>query len=229
MVARYDRPMQSSRVLAGEDLHRPIRSVLPNLARGSAGLARLGVTTPREALWYLPFRYDDFSSLQLVRDLVPEEKQSARVRVESVRVEPGFGKRPQRVIAQLSDEIDLDGATAVWEAALRAPGWAEPPVWVHGDLDRRNLLTREGRLAAVVDFGCVGAGDPACDVAVAWKVLSPETRDGFRGALAVDEATWARARGWAVSQALGALAYYTGETNPTLVAEARRWLADALA
>ena len=102
-------------------------------------------------------------------------------------------------------------------------------MWVHGDLDRRNLLTRQGRLAAVVDFGCVGVGDPACDVAVAWKVLSPETRDSFRSALSVDEATWARARGWAVSQALGALAYYTPETNPTLVAEARRWLAEALA
>jgi ATP-dependent DNA helicase RecG len=104
--------MQSSRALVPEDLHRPIRSVLPNLARGSAALARLGVTTPREALWYLPFRYDDFSALKAVRELEPDEKQSARVRVDSLRVEPGFGKRPQRVIAQLSDETGT--AEAIW-------------------------------------------------------------------------------------------------------------------
>jgi len=140
-----------------------------------------------------------------------------------------FDSRVRADLAQLRDEIDVEAATAVWDAALRVPGREGPPVWVHGDLDRRNLLTRQGRLAAVVDFGCVGVGDPACDVAVAWKVLSAETRDTFRGALAIDEATWTRARGWVVSQALGALAYYTPETNPTLVAEARRWLADALA
>jgi len=140
-----------------------------------------------------------------------------------------FDPRVRADLAQLRDEIDVEAATAVWDAALRAPGRDGPPVWVHGDLDRRNLLTRQGRLAAVVDFGCVGVGDPACDVAVAWKVLSAETRDTFRSALAIDEATWTRARGWVVSQALGALAYYTPETNPTLVAEARRWLADALA
>ena len=139
-----------------------------------------------------------------------------------------FDPRVRADLAQLRGDIDV-AATAVWEAALRAPGPEGPPVWVHGDLDRRNLLTRQGRLAAVVDFGCLGVGDPACDVAVAWKVLSPETRDSFRSALSVDEATWVRARGWVVSQALGALAYYTPETNPTLVAEARRWLADALA
>jgi len=139
-----------------------------------------------------------------------------------------FDPRVRGDLAQLRDEIDAEAAKAVWGEALRAPG-PKGPAWVHGDLDRRNLLTRRGRLAAVVDFGCLGVGDPACDVAVAWKVLSPETRDTFRSALSVDEATWARARGWAVSQALGALAYYTPETNPTLVAEARRWLAGALA
>ena len=102
IVARYDRAMQSSRVVTPGDLDRPIRTALPLLARGAAGLARLGITTPREALWYLPFRYDDFSELRTLRDLVPDEKQSARVTVDAVRVEPGFKKRPQRVIAQLS-------------------------------------------------------------------------------------------------------------------------------
>lgn len=113
MVARYDRAMQSSRPLDREDLDRPIRSVLPALARRTAGLADLGITTPREALWYLPFRYDDFSELRALRDLVPDEKQSARVTVDAVRVEPGFGRRPQRVIAQLSD-TGGGSAEAIW-------------------------------------------------------------------------------------------------------------------
>ena len=104
--------MQSSRRLAPEDLDRPIRSALPELARAATALARLGVSTPREALWYLPFRYDDFSELRPLGELVPDEKQSARVRVDAVRVEPGFGRRPQRVIAQLSDETG--SAEAIW-------------------------------------------------------------------------------------------------------------------
>jgi len=104
--------MQSSRVTDPIDLDRPIRSALPALARGAATLARLGVTTPRQALWYLPFRYDDFSDLRRLAELIPDEKQSARVRVEAIRVEPGFGRRPQRVIAQLSD--DSGSAEAIW-------------------------------------------------------------------------------------------------------------------
>lgn len=113
MVARYDRAMQSSRELGPDDLDRPIRSVLPALGRGTAGLAKLGITTPRDAMWYLPFRYDDFSELRSLRELVPDEKQSARVQVDTVRVEPGFGRRPQRVIAQLTDDHG-GSAEAIW-------------------------------------------------------------------------------------------------------------------
>jgi aminoglycoside phosphotransferase (APT) family kinase protein len=131
-------------------------------------------------------------------------------------------------IAALGDEIDLGAVTAVWEAALRAPVWQHAPVWIHGDLDARNLLVVEGRLSAVIDFGCLGVGDPACDVMVAWKVLCADARDSFRAALSIDEATWARARGWGLSQALGALSYYTLETNAVLVHEARRWLSEVL-
>ncbi|HEX2765508.1 MAG TPA: ATP-dependent DNA helicase RecG [Candidatus Limnocylindria bacterium] len=103
--------MQSRR-LGPDDLDRPIRTVLPELARGASALARLGIATPRDAVWYLPFRYDDFSDLRPLGDLVADEKQSARVRVEAVRVEPGFNRRPQRVIAQLRD--DSGTAEAIW-------------------------------------------------------------------------------------------------------------------
>ena len=110
--------MQSSRTVRGataltaDELDRPIRSALPDLARSAGPLARLGIQTARQALWYLPFRYDDFSELRRLGELAPDEKQSARVRVEAIRVEPGFGRRPQRVIAQLSD--DTGSAEAIW-------------------------------------------------------------------------------------------------------------------
>ena len=95
-----------------DELDRPIRSSMPELSRATAALRRIGIETPREALWYLPFRYDDFSELRQLGELVPDEKQSARVRVEAVRIEPGFGRRPQRVIAQLTD--DTGSAEAIW-------------------------------------------------------------------------------------------------------------------
>lgn len=132
-------------------------------------------------------------------------------------------------ISALAGEIDVDAVTATWEEALRAPQWQGAPVWIHGDLDSRNLLIENGRLSGVIDFGCLGVGDPACEVMVAWKVLTAETRELFRGALSVDQATWARSRGWALSQALMALAYYTLETNAVLVRESQRWLAEVLA
>jgi aminoglycoside phosphotransferase (APT) family kinase protein len=132
-------------------------------------------------------------------------------------------------IASLEGKIDADQVAPAWEGALRAPEWNRPPVWIHGDLDARNLLVENGWLSAVIDFGGLGVGDPACDVMVAWKVLSADTRDGFRATLSVDEATWARSRGWALSQAVIALAYYTEETNRVLVREAQRWLAEVLA
>ncbi|MDQ5819813.1 MAG: aminoglycoside phosphotransferase family protein, partial [Actinomycetota bacterium] len=103
-------------------------------------------------------------------------------------------------IASLGQAIDGDAVTAAWQAALQAPDWERPPVWVHGDLDSRNLLVERERLCAVIDFGCLGVGDPACDVMVAWKVLSADSREAFRTALSVDDATWARGRGWALSQ-----------------------------
>ena len=132
-------------------------------------------------------------------------------------------------ITKLRESIDVGAVCAAWETALGAPEWKRPPVWIHGDLDSRNLLVQNGRVSAVIDFGCLGVGDPACDVMVAWKILTADTRNVFRTALSIDEATWARARGWALSQAVIALSYYTPKTNPVLFAEAERWLAEVLA
>jgi aminoglycoside phosphotransferase (APT) family kinase protein len=119
-------------------------------------------------------------------------------------------------------------AAREWNRALEAPAWHGPPVWHHGDLDMRNWLVDGGRISGVIDWGSMGVGDPACDVMVAWKLHSPRARDAFREALPTDDATWERARGWALSQAVAILAYYTPANNPVLYGEAESWLELAL-
>lgn len=136
--------------------------------------------------------------------------------------------RTRAAIAVLADTVDAARATAVWKAALSAPAWQGEPVWVHGDLLPVNLLARNGRLTAVLDFGCLGIGDPAVDVMAAWTCLPAGARQVFREALLVDEATWVRGRGWALSFGLIALPYYR-ETNPVLAGVARRAIDAALA
>lgn len=129
-------------------------------------------------------------------------------------------------LAQLGGEIDVAAATAAWEAALAVPAWNGDPVWVHGDILEGNLLVRGRRLTAVIDWGCVASGDPASDYMAAWSLLWP-VRDAFRAAAGVDEATWARARGIALSQALIALPYYL-HTNPPIVRRSRDVIANVL-
>ena len=121
-------------------------------------------------------------------------------------------------IATLRGRIDADAVTAVWEAALRAT-WHGPPVWLHGDVSAGNLLVEKGRLNAVIDFGCTAVGDPACDLTIAWTLLSGESRDAFRAALPLDRATWARGRGWALWKGLITLVKHT--TDPTKARNAR--------
>jgi aminoglycoside phosphotransferase (APT) family kinase protein len=131
-------------------------------------------------------------------------------------------------IAELSGMIDTGAATAAWEASLQAPAWHGPPVWTHGDLLPGNLLIHRGRISAVIDFGVLGVGDPACDLIAAWSLLSQEARPVFRAALSVDDATWARGQGWALSIGLIALPYYQ-HTNPVFAAIARQMISEVLA
>jgi aminoglycoside phosphotransferase (APT) family kinase protein len=134
----------------------------------------------------------------------------------------------RNAIDAVQEMVDTAGVTAAWDAALRAPSWSRPAVWVHGDLSPGNLLTMDGRLSAVIDFGCVGVGDPACDLIVAWNLLPARARHIFRAALGVDDATWERGRGWALSLALIQLPYYQS-TNPSLAANARHVIGEVLA
>jgi len=89
----------------------------------------------------------------------------------------------------------------VWDTALRAT-WYRPAIWFHGDAQPGNLLVRDGRLSAVIDFGTAGVGDPACDTTSAWTFLSGESSRAFAERLSFDEATWARGRGWGIWKAM---------------------------
>jgi aminoglycoside phosphotransferase (APT) family kinase protein len=104
-------------------------------------------------------------------------------------------------LERLADEVPRDDVLRVWEDAM-STSWDRDPVWFHGDVAAGNLLVRDGRLAAVLDFGTSGVGDPACDTVIAWTFLSGASRDRFRAELGVDEGTWSRGRGWALWKAL---------------------------
>lgn len=134
----------------------------------------------------------------------------------------------REAIAQLHGRIDTDAATAAWEASLRATEWSRAPVWVHADLMPGNLLVRDEQLTGVLDFGTVGLGDPACDLMVAWNLLPASARPTFRAALGVDDDTWLRGRGRALSMSLIALPYYR-HSNPTFAANAQHVIREVLA
>jgi aminoglycoside phosphotransferase (APT) family kinase protein len=136
--------------------------------------------------------------------------------------------RTREAIRALDGMLDTAAVTAAWDVALQAPAWHGPLVWIHGDVSAGNLLAVQGRLSAVVDFGGLGVGDPACDLMIVWTLFSGESREAFRAVLAVDDATWARGRAWALSWALIFIPYYVN-TNPVGVSNAWRAIDEVLA
>ena len=137
-----------------------------------------------------------------------------------------YDDQSRRSIAALAGRIDTSAAAEVWEVALDAT-WHGPPVWVHGDVAVGNLLVKDGRLSAVIDFGCSAVGDPACDLVIAWTLLAGESREAFRAGVPADGAAWARGRGWALWKALITLAEYI-HTDPLRAEEARRVIDEVL-
>jgi aminoglycoside phosphotransferase (APT) family kinase protein len=134
----------------------------------------------------------------------------------------------REAIAALASELDADAALRVWEGALLAADPSGPPVWIHADLQPGNVLVADGRLTAVIDFGCLGLGDRAVDLIAAWYLLAPAAREVFREATGADGAAWERGRGWALSIALNELRAYR-TVNVTMGEKARHVLAGLLA
>jgi len=190
--------------------HVPLAIPVP-LARGMPGE---GYPWPWSVRRWLPGE-------NATLDRLADPRQAARQLAEFItalqQIDPTGGPAPgdlgrgvplarrdeytRTAIASCGTLIDADAVTAAWEADLNAPAWDRPSVWVHGDLGAQgagNLLAVEGRLSAVIDFGTLGVGDPACELIVAWSLFEGGARDAFRAALSVDDATWARGRGWAL-------------------------------
>lgn len=220
---------------------------LPRLA------PRLSLRVPRPvamgepADWY-PFCwaiYQWIAGEPYADGLVENERDAARelarfvVELRSIKPEidaPRAGRRPlgeldavtRGAIEAAGDVIDSKAALAAWENALEAPPWDGSAVWIHADLLRPNILVEAGRLAAVIDFGSAGVGDPAADVIAAWSVFGPDGREVYRRELDVDDGTWSRARGFALHQAALIIPYYR-VTNPGFVALAKRTAQEILA
>jgi aminoglycoside phosphotransferase (APT) family kinase protein len=209
------------------------------LAKGGPGE---GYPWPWSVYRWLP---GEPATVERIADLRAFASDLARFLAALHRIDPAGGPPPgphnffrggpltvydaetQEAIVALADLLDADLATAAWKAALRAT-WHGPAVWVHGDVAAGNLLVRDGRLSAVIDFGSSGVGDPACDTTIAWTLLTGEARAAFQAALPVDRATWARGRGWALWKGLITLGG-SREPDPAKAGEARRVIDEVLA
>jgi aminoglycoside phosphotransferase (APT) family kinase protein len=138
-----------------------------------------------------------------------------------------FDPQVRRAVELLDRRISRDIVMEIWRSALGATGDRQS-VWLHGDVALGNLLVRDGVLAAVIDFGTCGVGDPACDLAIAWTLLSGPSRDAFRARLDVGPETWARGRGWALWKTLVVYAGALGG-EPAVAAQAQRVIDEIVA
>ena len=128
---------------------------------------------------------------------------------------------------RIGEDTDVDTLERLWRAALALPEPTGPHVWLHSDLKPTNLLVRDGRLCAVIDFGGLTVGCPDAEHAPLWD-LPPPARHAYREALGLDDVTWARARAWALGVAASGVSYYW-HTFPAFVAECRNRLREILA
>ncbi|WP_345562278.1 aminoglycoside phosphotransferase family protein [Nonomuraea rosea] len=166
--------------------------------------------------------------LTALQRFAPEDMRAAKGRADLTgRPLAGRDRATRAAIAATGGVFDATAMTELWDAALSAPGWDRPPVWFHGDFHTGNLLTAGGRLSAVIDFGELGIGDPACDLIIAFTLMSATGRAAFRAALGVDDATWTRGRGWALATGLNAYTSYAA-VSPGVAAQTTRQITEAL-
>jgi aminoglycoside phosphotransferase (APT) family kinase protein len=136
-----------------------------------------------------------------------------------------YDKGAREQIGALDALIDTARALTLWEKAC-ATQWDKEPVWVHGDVAIGNILIEEGKLSAVIDFGGVAVGDPACDLVIAWTYLAGKAREIFIREMALDDNTWLRARAWALWKATFELSQITDKTSAEALAQ--RMIIEAL-
>ncbi|MCZ7423407.1 aminoglycoside phosphotransferase family protein [Verrucosispora sp. WMMA2121] len=140
-----------------------------------------------------------------------------------------YGKMVEQALVELDDRVDAELVREIWATALDAR-WDGVDRWFHGDVAQGNLLLADGQLAAVIDFGTCGVGDPACDLAIAWTLLTADGRQAFRTRLSVDDATWARGRGWALWKTLATCSYtFDAVEDAAEFADGQRILAEIVA
>jgi aminoglycoside phosphotransferase (APT) family kinase protein len=184
---------------------------------------------------YAPDRVDD--ERQAAADLAQFVTELRRNDLPPIDDVTPYGGRPplaeqdgevRNLVARSGDLIDGAAVTAAWEDALKGPAWDGTYAWIHSDLLPPNLLVKNGRLRAVIDFGTTGLGDPATDLNPAWSTFGQAGRSVFRTLVGADEDAWRRGRGIAISQAVGLVPYYL-VTNPGLSALGQRMLREILA
>ncbi|MCP2030807.1 aminoglycoside phosphotransferase (APT) family kinase protein [Okibacterium sp. HSC-33S16] len=233
----------------GDDLEREVRW-LPFLA------GHLSVRIPRVAFVGSPTAdfpapwavYEWLDGTPYADDAIVDELAAARYLAAFIRElrrvppdgAPPAGRRPlqdldavtrESIVASAAvsdgEQLDISRLTAEWDQLVRTPAWSGPSVWIHTDLLRPNILAAQGQIAGIIDWGGAGIGDPAADVIAAWSVFGPDGRRDFREALDVDDATWDRARGYALHQAALIIPYYE-ESNPAFVQTAVRTIGEIL-
>jgi aminoglycoside phosphotransferase (APT) family kinase protein len=181
----------------------------------------------------------DYSD-QVIHDEEEAAKELANFvnELHSIAVPPGAPRAGRAPLLELDkitlesieaakDSLDVDRVTAAWEDSCKASVWNGHAVWIHADLLRSNILVDSGRLAAVIDFGGAGIGDPAFDLIPAWSIFNSKGRKVFRNSINADKDTWLRARGYALHQAVLIIPYYR-VTNPEFVTLAKRTLNEIL-
>lgn len=179
--------------IEGVDAYNAAPSDLNQLAQNLAGFIK--------SLWTL-----DTNNAPTARRGLPLNTQDKAVR---------------EALSNLTDMVNIDTITGIWQECLEVPDWNKPPVWLHADLLPSNLLLQNDKLHAIIDFGLTGVGDPACDLIPTWCLFDANSRNIFKESLDIDENTWARGKGWALSIALIIMPYYK-DTNPVLMSVARR-------
>lgn len=124
-----------------------------------------------------------------------------------------YDKGAREQILKLSNTIDANKAINIWEQASKTK-WNKPPVWIHGDFYVGNMLIKDGKLSAIIDFGGMGLGDPACDLVIAWAYLEGKAREIFIQEMALDNDTWLRAKAWALWKATYELCIISDQNSP---------------